>query len=62
MHTTVVRGKSEDISWWGERRIQRSTARYAFITYQSKQEAEDAKNALNGQTVCGQEIKVRLYQ
>merc|ERR1719270_3079670 len=31
---------------------------YAFITYQSKQEAEDAKNALNGQTVCGQEIKV----
>merc|ERR1719242_2511417 len=31
---------------------------YAFITYQSKQEAEDAKDALNGQTVCGQEIKV----
>ena len=32
--------------------------RYAFITYQSKQEAEAAKDALNGQTVCGQEIKV----
>lgn len=31
---------------------------YAFITYQSKQEAEDARDALNGQTVCGQEIKV----
>ena len=32
--------------------------RYAFITYQSKNEAEAAKEALNGQTVCGQEIKV----
>merc|ERR1712029_1069197 len=31
---------------------------YAFITYESKDEAEAAKEALNGQTVCGQEIKV----
>ena len=32
--------------------------RYAFITYGEKSEAEAAKEALNGQTVCGQEIKV----
>ena len=32
--------------------------RYAFITYGNKSEAEAAKEAMNGQTVCGQEIKV----
>lgn len=31
---------------------------YAFITYGNKSEAEAAKEAMNGQTVCGQEIKV----
>merc|ERR1712155_51265 len=31
---------------------------YAFITYNDKSEAIAAKEALNGQTVCGQEIKV----
>ena len=32
--------------------------RYAFITYESKEEADQAKEMLNGTTVCGQEIKV----
>jgi len=31
---------------------------YAFITYGNKSEAENAKEAMNGQTICGQEIKV----
>merc|ERR1712029_335118 len=31
---------------------------YAFITFQAKDEADAAKEALNGQTICGQEIKV----
>ena len=34
--------------------------RYAFITYGNKSEAEAAKEAMNGQTVCGQEIKVEI--
>jgi len=33
---------------------------YAFITYETKEEADEAKEALNGQTVCGQEIKVDI--
>merc|ERR1719376_1420155 len=31
---------------------------YAFITYEPKEEADQAKEMLNGTTVCGQEIKV----
>merc|ERR1712029_445203 len=31
---------------------------YTFITFQAKDEADAAKEALNGQTICGQEIKV----
>merc|ERR1719308_461693 len=31
---------------------------YAFITYSTKEEADQAKQMMNGTTVCGQEIKV----
>lgn len=31
---------------------------YAFITYATKEEAEEAKQMMNGTTVCGQDIKV----
>eukprot|EP00091_Calanus_sinicus_P003911 TRINITY_DN14084_c0_g1_i1.p2 TRINITY_DN14084_c0_g1~~TRINITY_DN14084_c0_g1_i1.p2 ORF type:complete len:116 (-),score=46.39 TRINITY_DN14084_c0_g1_i1:1-348(-) len=33
---------------------------YAFITYETKEEADQAKEMLNGTTVCGQEIKVDI--
>ena len=33
---------------------------YAFITYETKEEAEQAKQMMNGTTVCGQEIKVSV--
>ena len=34
--------------------------RYAFITYGTKEEADQAKQMMNGTTVCGQEIKVAM--
>ena len=33
---------------------------YAFITYETKEEAEQAKHMMNGTTVCGQDIKVDI--
>ena len=33
---------------------------YAFITYGTKEEADQAKQMMNGTTVCGQEIKVKM--
>jgi len=33
---------------------------YAFITYGTKEEADQAKQMMNGTTVCGQEIKVDI--
>ena len=34
--------------------------RYAFITFSAKEEADQAKQMMNGTTVCGQEIKVEI--
>ena len=34
--------------------------RYAFVTFSSKESAEQAREGMNGQTIGGQEIKVRI--
>ncbi|XP_023330048.1 RNA-binding protein 8A [Eurytemora carolleeae] len=33
---------------------------YAFVTFSSKESAEQAREGMNGQTIGGQEIKVRI--
>lgn len=34
--------------------------RYAFVTFSSKESAEQAREGMNGQTIGGQEIKVSM--